>query len=39
VSAVGKHIANTAGYKRTVLELGGNDPLIVCNDLSDEDLI
>ena len=36
--AVGKHIANTAGYKRTVLELGGNDPLIVCNDLSDEDL-
>jgi len=37
--AVGKHIANTAGYKRTVLELGGNDPLIVCNDLSDEDLI
>lgn len=37
--AVGKLIANTAGYKRTVLELGGNDPLIVCNDLSDEDLV
>ena len=37
--AVGKHIANTAGYKRTVLELGGNDPLIICNDLSDEDLV
>ncbi len=36
--AVGKHIAVTAGYKRTVLELGGNDPLIVCNDLSDDDL-
>ena len=37
--AVGKHIAKTAGYKRTVLELGGNDPLIICNDLSDEDLV
>ncbi|WP_026363106.1 phosphonoacetaldehyde dehydrogenase [Methylopila sp. M107] len=29
---VGKHIANTSGYKRTVLELGGNDPLIVMED-------
>jgi putative phosphonoacetaldehyde dehydrogenase len=29
---VGKHIANTAGYKRIVLELGGNDPLIVMED-------
>jgi len=37
--AVGKYIAKTAGYKRTVLELGGNDPLIICNDLSDEDLV
>ncbi|QVQ36073.1 phosphonoacetaldehyde dehydrogenase [Pseudochrobactrum algeriensis] len=35
---VGKMIANTAGYKRTVLELGGNDPLIILNDLSDDDL-
>lgn len=35
---VGKMIAAKAGYKRTVLELGGNDPLIVLNDLSDEDL-
>ncbi|WP_428644075.1 aldehyde dehydrogenase family protein, partial [Roseibium sp.] len=35
---VGKMIARKAGYKRTVLELGGNDPLIVLNDLSDEDL-
>lgn len=35
---VGKMIAQTAGYKRTVLELGGNDPLIVLNDLSDSDL-
>jgi phosphonoacetaldehyde dehydrogenase len=29
---VGKHIAATAGYKRFVLELGGNDPLIVMED-------
>ena len=35
---VGKLIADKAGYKRTALELGGNDPLIVCNDLSDADL-
>ena len=32
---VGKLIAETAGYRRTVLELGGNDPLIVCIDLDD----
>ncbi|MGO8701933.1 MAG: aldehyde dehydrogenase family protein [Limisphaerales bacterium] len=30
--AVGKKIALTAGYKKLVLELGGNDPLIVLND-------
>ena len=35
---VGKMIAGKAGYRRTVLELGGNDPLIICDDLSDEDL-
>ena len=35
---VGKYIAENAGYKRTVLELGGNDPLIVLNDLSEDDL-
>ncbi|WP_315928673.1 phosphonoacetaldehyde dehydrogenase [Mesorhizobium sp. SP-1A] len=35
---VGKLIARTAGYRRQVLELGGNDPLIVLNDLSDDDL-
>ena len=29
---VGKRIASTAGYKRLVLELGGNDPLIVLDD-------
>lgn len=35
---VGKIIADKAGYKRTALELGGNDPLIICNDLTDADL-
>ncbi|WP_460451513.1 phosphonoacetaldehyde dehydrogenase [Alsobacter sp. SYSU BS001988] len=29
---VGKHIAEKAGYRRIVLELGGNDPLIVMED-------
>jgi phosphonoacetaldehyde dehydrogenase len=35
---VGKYIAEKAGYKRLILELGGNDPLIVMDDLSDADL-
>ena len=35
---VGKMIASKAGYKRQALELGGNDPLIICNDLSEADL-
>ncbi len=30
--AIGKRIAGTAGYKKLVLELGGNDPLIVLHD-------
>ena len=30
--AIGKHIARTAGYRRLVLELGGNDPIIVMDD-------
>ena len=30
--AIGKHIAATAGYRRVVLELGGNDPIIVMED-------
>ena len=29
---IGKYIAAKAGYKRMVLELGGNDPLIVMED-------
>ncbi len=29
---IGKYIAQNAGYKRTILELGGNDPLIVMDD-------
>ena len=36
--SVGKYIAEQSGYKRTVLELGGNDPLIILNDLNDDDL-
>ncbi|MFO1224881.1 MAG: phosphonoacetaldehyde dehydrogenase [Burkholderiaceae bacterium] len=30
--AIGKHIAARAVYKRQVLELGGNDPLVVMDD-------
>jgi putative phosphonoacetaldehyde dehydrogenase len=30
--AIGKYIASTAGYRRVVLELGGNDPIIVLDD-------
>lgn len=29
---IGKYIAEKAGYKRKILELGGNDPLIVLKD-------
>jgi putative phosphonoacetaldehyde dehydrogenase len=35
---VGKLIAEKAGYRRSALELGGNDPLIVLDDLADDDL-
>jgi len=34
---VGKKIAATAGYKKVVLELGGNDPIIIMED-ADMDL-
>ncbi|CAD5373452.1 Phosphonoacetaldehyde dehydrogenase [Rubrivivax sp. A210] len=30
--AIGKHIAARSGYRRLVLELGGNDPIIVMED-------
>lgn len=30
--AIGKYIAGKAGYRRLVLELGGNDPIIVMED-------
>ncbi len=29
---VGKHIAGIVGYKKVILELGGNDPLIIMED-------
>ena len=35
--AVGKSIASKAGYRRLVLELGGNDPLIVMEDADIEE--
>ena len=35
---VGKMIAEKAGYTRAALELGGNDPLIILNDLAGGDL-
>ena len=30
--SIGKYIASKAGYKRMVLELGGNDPIVVMED-------
>ena len=35
--AIGKYIAGKAGYRRMVLELGGNDPLIVMEDADIEE--
>ena len=35
---VGKMIAEKAGYRRAALELGGNDPLIILNDLKGADI-
>jgi phosphonoacetaldehyde dehydrogenase len=35
---VGKMIAEKAGYRRAILELGGNDPLIVMDDLAEADI-
>ena len=35
---VGKAIAAKSGFKRTALELGGNDPLIVLDDIGDADI-
>jgi aldehyde dehydrogenase (NAD+) len=36
-AAIGKYIAGKAVYKRQVLELGGNDPLIVMDDADIEE--
>jgi phosphonoacetaldehyde dehydrogenase len=35
--SVGKYIASKAGYRRIVLELGGNDPIIVMEDADIEE--
>lgn len=35
--AIGKYIASKAGYRRVVLELGGNDPIIVMEDADIEE--
>jgi len=35
--SVGKYIASKAGYRRLVLELGGNDPIIVMEDADIEE--
>ncbi|MCW5591936.1 MAG: phosphonoacetaldehyde dehydrogenase [Burkholderiales bacterium] len=35
--AIGKYIAAKAGYRRVVLELGGNDPVIVMEDADIEE--
>ncbi len=35
--AIGKYIAHKAGYRRPVLELGGNDPIIVMEDADIEE--
>jgi putative phosphonoacetaldehyde dehydrogenase len=35
--AIGKYIASKAGYRRVVLELGGNDPVIVMEDADVEE--
>ncbi len=35
--AIGKYIAAKAGYRRLVLELGGNDPIIVMEDADIEE--
>ena len=35
--SIGKYIASKAGYRRLVLELGGNDPIIVMEDADIEE--
>jgi len=38
-TAVGKRIAREAAYRRLVLELGGNDPLIILSDADPEEAV